>query len=374
MTDTVITGLGAVSCHGAGVPALWNAMAAGAVRMPDPVPDGHAIVPGGLVHLAQEPPEMFPASDPGRASRLAVTAVAEALTDAGLRRGDVAGDRLGLVLGTCVGDLGQDENRRARAATGDAPVFAVASWVADLVGPAGAVCVVSNACASSGYALGIAADMIAADEADVVLVSGADACSRVMTACFHRLGAQDPVRSRPFAADRAGIVLGEGAGAVVLESRAHAAARGARVQARLAATAWSCDAHHLTAPEPTGTQIRRAMAAVVAGPLGCVIPHGTGTRRNDEVESAALRVVAPGVPLYSLKALLGHTTGASSCLAVVAAVLVLRAGAVPGNVPVGELDTGVPLPMEATPLAAPAVLVNAFAFGGNNVSMVVEAA
>jgi 3-oxoacyl-[acyl-carrier-protein] synthase II len=372
--DTMITGLGAVSCHGVGVPALWRAMAAGAARMPDPVPDGHAIVPGGLVHLAPEPPELFPASDPGRASRLAVVAAEEAFADARLRRGEVMGDRLGLVVGTCVGDLGQDENRRARAARGDAPVFAMASWLADRVGPAGAVCVVSNACASSGYALGIAEDMIATAEADVVLVVGADACSRVMTACFHRLGAQDPVRSRPFGTDRAGIVLGEGAGAVVLESRAHAEGRGVIAKGRLTATPWSCDAHHPTAPEPNGTQIRRAMAAAAGGPLGCVIPHGTGTRPGDEVERAALGAVVPGVPLYSLKALLGHTTGASGCLAVVAATLVLRAGAVPGNVPVGRVDAGVPLRMEPVPLAAPAVLVNAFAFGGNNVSLVVDAA
>jgi 3-oxoacyl-[acyl-carrier-protein] synthase II len=316
-----------------------------------------------------------PATAPGRASRLAVTAAGEALSDAGLRAGAVAGDRVGLVLGTCVGDLGHEERRRTAGATGDAPVFAVASSVAELLGPAGAVCVVSNACASSGYALGIAADMIAAAEVDVALVGGADAFSRVMTACFHRLGTQDPVRCRPFGADRAGTVLGEGAGMVVLESEEHADGRGAAAHARLRTSGWSCDAHHPTAPEPSGTQIRRVMAAAAAGgTLGCVIPHGTGTRLNDEVEGAALRSMASGVPLYSLKALLGHTTGASGVLAAVSAVLVLRARTVPPNVPVGEVDADVALAAEPVPLAVPRVLVNAFAFGGNNVSLVVEAA
>ncbi|OMI33882.1 beta-ketoacyl synthase N-terminal-like domain-containing protein, partial [Streptomyces sparsogenes] len=265
----------------------------------------------------------------------------------------------------------------------------------------------SNACAASGYALSLAADLIRSGEADVVVAGGSEAYSRVGLACFNRLGAIDPERCRPFAADRRGTVFGEGAAVLVLESAEHARRRGVKtVYARLAGTGWSCDAHHATAPEPGGAQIERAMREALreagalpdpgtagaatgpgavpggaeAGRLGFVVPHGTGTELNDVVEvrtlAAVLGAAAPLTPLYSLKALLGHTGGAAGAFAALAAALVLHHGTLPPNVPVGALDPEceAPLPTAPTPVTAPYGLVNAYAFGGNNVSLVLQGA
>jgi 3-oxoacyl-(acyl-carrier-protein) synthase len=285
-----------------------------------------------------------------------------------------------------MGDAGRHERWRVAGfpTAGEwQPGFVVGSALSSFLGTTGASTSVSNACAASGCAISMAADLIRLGEAEAVLVAGAEAYSRVALACFDRLGALDRRHCRPFAADRGGTVFGEGAAALILESAAHAAARSApQPYARLAGAGWSCDAYHLTAPEPSGAQIIRAMtealveAGTTAAELGCILPHGTGTDLNDRVESSAIGHVLGGrtgqVPLYSLKALVGHTGGAAGALAAVAAALIIRAGAVPGNVALGEQDPDcqVWLPPAATPLAGRYVLINAYAFGGSNISLV----
>ncbi|WP_309055013.1 beta-ketoacyl synthase N-terminal-like domain-containing protein [Streptomyces sp.] len=389
MDPVIVTGVGAVTCHGPGADTLWRAMAAGAVRPPDKLPDPHARMDLPLMYLAPE--DGLPQA-PGRAASFAVAAAREALSVAGLDPATLPASRTALVLGTCMGGTGEEERRRDRGgADGGAPWtpgFDVVGQVATALGLPGAHTSVSNACSASGFALGMAADLIRAGEADVVVGGGADAYARIALGAFNRMGAVDPLGCRPFAADRAGTVFGEGAAVLVLESAAHAARRGARPLAELAESGWSCDAHHPTAPEPSGAQIVRAMresldrSGTAPDAVGCVVPHGTGTRLNDRVESAALREVFAGgagreVPaVYSLKALVGHTGGAAAGLAAVAATLIVRHATVPPNVPVGPQDPecGVRLPQSAEPLAAPAVLVNAYAFGGNNASFLIREA
>lgn len=375
MTEVRVTGLGAVSCHGIGVRALWSAMSSGTAQPATPVADPVAAMDGALIHAAPDPAE----DGPGKATRLALAAAREALADAGLAAGVPPSSQVAVVLGSCMGEAAPNE--RGRGPGGWRPAFQIAATLGERWGLSGANISVANACAAGGFALGAAADLIRAGEADVVLVGGADAYSRVGWASFDRLGAVDPVRCRPFDRHRAGTVLGEGAGVLVLESAAHADRRGVSARARLTGVGWSCDAHHATAPEPSGTQIVRAIrgalsdARTTGDQVGAVVPHGTGTRQNDQVESAALAGTLPGgVPLYNLKALLGHTGGASAALGAVAAALLLREGALPANPPLAELDPDCPvfLPTRRTPLAHPRVLVNAYAFGGNNASILLE--
>ncbi|MFC5217804.1 beta-ketoacyl synthase N-terminal-like domain-containing protein [Streptomyces coerulescens] len=397
MDPVLVTGVGAVTCHGTGVPALRDAMARAGARQPDKVPDPWARMELPLMYLVPEPALGTDAGDgPGRAASFAVRAAHEALAGAGLAPRELRAGRAAVVLGTCMGAIGDRERDHEPAVAGpsDEPVathswrpdFDVSSRLATELGVTGPASSASNACAASGFALATAADMIRCGEADVVVTGGADAYSRIALANFNRLGAVDAQGCRPFAADRAGTVFGEGAGIVVLESAAHARARGARPLAEVGESGWSCDAGHPTAPEESGEQIVRALSDaldrtdVAPGDIGCVIPHGTGTRLNDRVESAALReVFAPEAavpPLYSLKALLGHTGGAAAGLATVAATLIVGHGSVPPNVPVGAPDPScdVPLPAVETPLTGTAVLINAYAFGGNNISLVVREA
>ncbi|MFF8829435.1 beta-ketoacyl-[acyl-carrier-protein] synthase family protein [Streptomyces sp. NPDC015131] len=388
MEEVLITGLGAISHLGSGADAFWHGLMRAEGR-PEPVTDPHARMDVPLLYAAPELPE--PAgSAPGLslASRFAIEAARQALADSGLA--DVAPERVAVVIGTGMGDATLHEQWRANGYPQDAawaPVFSVVSAVGEWLGAEGPNTSISNACAASGFGISVAADLIRTGAADVVVAGGAEAYSRVALACFNRLGALDPQRCRPFDAQRRGTVFGEGAGILVLESATHAAARQApRVYARLAGEGWSCDAHHATAPEPTGAQIVRAMGEALeragAGPdeVGCVVPHGTGTELNDAVESRALHAVlgeaAGRTPLYSLKALVGHTGGAAAALATVAAALILHHRAVPPNRPVDEPDPAceVRLPVERAALGGRFALVNAYAFGGNNVSLVLQEA
>ncbi|MDQ1026958.1 3-oxoacyl-[acyl-carrier-protein] synthase II [Streptomyces umbrinus] len=378
--EVVVTGIGAVTCHGAGAGTLWRAMTAAGVRLPDRPADPLARMELPLINLV---PDLCPGAVPaaGRASRFASLAAAEALSDAGLDAASLSTLRTAVVLGSCMGEPGGNERGRGTDG-GWAPPFRLATALAAELGLFATVHDLGNACAAGGYALGVAADLVRAGEADVVIAGGSDAYSRVALGCFNRLGAVDPERCRPFERDRAGTVFAEGAGILVVESAAHARARGALPAVRLDAVAWSCDADHPTAPGADGEQIVRAMREAVGGApdtVGCVVPHGTGTRLNDVLESRALhRVLGPRaarVPLFSLKALLGHSGGASAALGAVAAALILRHGEIPPNVPLKEQDPecAVLLPQDGpVPPAAGAgrVLVNAYGFGGNNASLV----
>ncbi|MEV4701997.1 beta-ketoacyl synthase N-terminal-like domain-containing protein [Actinoplanes sp. NPDC049316] len=380
--DVMVTGVGAVSCHGTGADALWKAMTDAATRRPDRPADPPARMDRPLIHLA-------PDGDltGARATRFATAAASEAWRDAGLGPAEAAG--IAVVVGSCMGEPGVNERDRRGDAAGQGwlPPFRLASGVAAALGVIGPAQDIANACAAGGYAIGLAADMIRAGEASVVVAGGADAYSRVALGCFNRLGAVDPQRCRPFDRHRGGTVFAEGAAMLVLESREHAEARGAAVPGRglrLAGAAWSCDAGHPTAPEPEAGQIVRAMTEALGGSadgVGCVVPHGTGTRLNDALESRALHRVlgsrAGRVPVYSLKALLGHAGGASGALGAVAAAQILRHGSVPPNVRLDEQDPEceVSLPQDGpVPLDGRRALVNAYGFGGNNMSLVLEAA
>jgi 3-oxoacyl-(acyl-carrier-protein) synthase len=255
------------------------------------------------------------------------------------------------------------------------------------IGAGGPTTSISNACAASGFALSVATDLIESGEADVVVAGGAESYSRVALGCFNRLGAIDPERCRPFDRDRAGTVFGEGAAMLVLEAEEHAGERSApRTYARVAGAGWSCDAYHMTAPDPDGEQIVRAMRAALAAAggdadaIGCVIPHGTGTTLNDVVEARALREVlgqrCDELPLYSLKGVIGHTGGAAGAFAALASALILARGEVPANVALRARDPECDVLLAEQPVAldGSVVLLNAYAFGGNNVSLALEGA
>ncbi|AQW51058.1 beta-ketoacyl-[acyl-carrier-protein] synthase family protein [Streptomyces violaceusniger] len=413
MDDVLVTGLGALSPLGAGVDAFWRGMHAAdtaPVRVPDPL--AHMDHP--LMYLVPEAdlpdgPEERDGLPLGRGSQFALAAAREAVADAGLAAlpgpegpsgPDATGTtgtgpdprRVAVALSTGMGDTDLHEGwwtGEAPASGRWAPAFPLASVVGGWFGAQGVNTCVSNACAASGYALSMAADLIRSGEADVVIAGGAEAYSRVALACFNRLGAIDPERCRPFAAERRGTVFGEGAAVLVLESASHARARGARtVYGRLAGAGWSCDAYHATAPEPSGEQIERAMRVALreagagagagsgsesgSGGLGFVIPHGTGTALNDVVESRVLDELTPRTPLYSVKALIGHTGGAAGAFAALAASLVLHHKTLPPNVPVGTPDPecSVPLAYGSASMTGAYGLVNAYAFGGNNISLV----
>jgi len=371
----VVTGLGAVSALGGSVPDLWAGMLAARQR-PTPAPDSCGTIEWPVVYQTGPVPRSGTdrAGRPyGKASALAVDAAGQALADAALE-----GDRravAGLAVGTTLGDIDLAESGTDLAGGH----FRVLGAVADAHGLGGPTATFSTACSAGAYAVSWAAELIAAGEADVVVACGADAYSRVATAALDRFGLLDHGVCRPFDTDRRGMVTGEGAGAVVLESAAHAGVRGATAYAVLESTGWSCDAHHVTAPEPGGRQLRRAVAAAAggaAGPIGAAVLHRAGIEINDREEADALADEIGPVPAYGLKAVTGHTAGAAGVLACIAGVLMVRHGEVPPNAHVSTLDARCRLPVPRSaprPLAVRRVLVSTTGFGGNNAALVLAA-
>jgi 3-oxoacyl-[acyl-carrier-protein] synthase II len=246
------------------------------------------------------------------------------------------------------------------------------------------VLTLSNACSAGGYALALAQDLVELGEADAVLVGGADAMTASMLAMIGRVSAAPASQVRPFDQARAGVLLGEGAAALVVVPEP-AAGPGSPRLARLLATGLSCDAGHETAPDADGIlrAMRDALCRAEREPadVDLVVAHGTGTVLNDPTEALTLRELyagcEPGPLVTGFKGATGHTSGGSALLSVAMVVESLRAGVVP---PISGLRE--PLP-EATGLrlvtgaAVPAAVrvaqVNAFGFGGVNAVTLVAA-
>lgn len=240
------------------------------------------------------------------------------------------------------------------------------------------VTTLSNACAASLFALGLAEDLLALDQADVVIVAGCDALTESMFGVSDRASLLRPTVLQPFESERRGVLLGEGAAAVVLESAAHAERRGAAPLAVLHGVGMSCDAYHETAPDQAGMlramQDAHGRAGVREEAIDLLMVHGTGTTLNDEVEARAIRELfgahVSRLLVTALKSMTGHTSGASGLVGVVTAMECLRHGRVPPT-----LGLSVPIPEaadfdfvreEARPVEIKTAQVNAFGFGGVN--------
>ena len=347
--EPVVTGLGIVAPIGGGVEEFWAALlwgrsGVGEVRAFDPAPFP--------ARIGCEVREFLPAPAPaghqpiGRTAQLAAAAGSQALAAAGLAGAERA--QTGLCVGTTMGEACWIEHWPPSSlirGPGFAPVEEllrsgpdqVAVDTAALLGLEGPVLALGGACAAGSYAIGHAADEIRLGRTQRVLAGGAEAFSRVAYTGFGRLGALASSACRPFSADRDGIVLGEGAAMLLVESAASAGARGATVLARIAGFGLSADAHHIVSPAPGGEGAARAMLAALADAglsaddVDYLSAHGTGTPANDAAEVAAARLVfgARGVPMSSIKALTGHALGASSAFEAVASVQTLLTGVIP---------------------------------------------
>jgi 3-oxoacyl-[acyl-carrier-protein] synthase II len=391
VTSVVVTGIGVVSPYGLGRAAFWQGLSAG---RPAIGPLSLFPTDGFRSRIAAEVPgRAFPGTSArrSRADRLAIAAADEAVADAGLAREALR--PAAVVMGGIGGGMleaeawywevvraGVDDPRGRRALRTVLP-SAHAEALARRYATTGPKATVVLACSSGGAALAMAAELIRAGEAPLALAGGVDALTRICFMGFNALKLLDPEPCRPFARDRRGMSLGEGAGVVVLEDAAHAAARGARPYAVLAGYGLTTDAYHMTAPHPDAEGSVRAMvealedAGVPAGAVGHVNAHGTGTVQNDRAEALALRKVfgADGVLLSANKSLIGHTMAAAGALEAIATVLTLVTGRVPPTANLTDPDPEIPfdcVPGVARPLQSEWAMSNSFGFGGQNVSLV----
>ncbi len=381
-----VTGFGVVSSIGVGAESFWEAVQEGRTSA-RPVSSfataglrnhyGCEIDESLLAGAAHAAPAELP-----RASRLAATAALEALGSAGLEPADVDG----LYVGTTMGDLAAVESYLGREGTAAGREAIAATLgvhfgerIARAVGVQGSTLTIATSCSAGNIAICRAADLIAGGAKTRLLAGGADAFSFLAFIGFSRMRAMAPERCTPFAAERRGMLLGEGAAFVVLESLAAARRRGAAVHAVVLGYGLSCDAHHIATPETSGRGAAAAMtralerSGLAPADVDYVSAHGTGTPANDLAESRACHAVfGDRLPyISSLKALVGHSLGAASALEAVASVMSLRDQRL---IPAWHLDAvdpacDVPLPLPGSAdLGRPieVILSNAFAFGGNN--------
>ena len=385
----VVTGLGAVSGFGWGVGELWRGVASGRTAIRDFRRFDHS---GYRTHLAAEVPEAANGDGSRRrtwADRFALAAASEALAAAGLPA-RLDGFAAGLFFGGSTGGMLESEEyfRVQGEGGGCAQIAVLASQqpsgpgdaVARRHGVGGPVETIASACASATLALGSALDALRSGEIDVALVGGSDALCRLTFSGFNALRAVDDRPCRPFRASRLGMSLGEGAAVLVLESRAHAARRGAPVRGGIAGVGGSCDAFHMTSPDPAGDGIARAVVAALAdagldaGAIDFVNLHGTGTLANDAAEARMLARLfgerAARLPATSTKAAIGHYLGAAGAVEALVTLLCLEHGELHPTAGGGAADPalGVDLVVERPrPLpAARRALSTNLAFGGAN--------
>jgi 3-oxoacyl-[acyl-carrier-protein] synthase II len=393
----VVTGIGVVTSIGIGVQAFWRALLGGECGI-GPVESfdtsRYAVHIGGEVKQFDPAPftRRLSAGSVGRASQLAIAAARLALDDAGLDAAGMDPRSTGVSLGTTSGeptlierfdDCEVDNRREAigREFIEQYPSHMLAAHVASELRFAGSNFVIPTACAAGNYALAHARDHLRGGRAEVMLAGGADCFSRITYTGFARLGAIAPERCQPFDKNRKGMVPGEGAAVLVLERFDRALARGASIYAELAGYGLTCDAHHMTAPQGDGAvrAMRLAMADAGVEPrdVHYISAHGTGTAVNDRVESAAVRQAfgshAPNVPMSSIKSMLGHTMGAASAIESAACAMAIRYDALPPTMnyetPDPECDLDY-VPNVARMTRVNVAMNNAYAFGGNNASLI----
>jgi 3-oxoacyl-[acyl-carrier-protein] synthase II len=395
----VITGVGAVTPLGVGAETLHDRWAAGVVGISDGF--GRSSEFEGADHLSVKEARRL-----DRFSQFALVAAGEAVAQAGWI-GELPYDpyRVGCVVATGIGGQttveAQLEVMRERGAKKVSPL-GIPMYMPNAAAAAitmkhhlqGQSFQIGSACASGGHALGMALRMIQYGEAEAVVTGGSEATlTDFATASFTNMQALSPTGvSRPFDLRRDGFVMGEGAGILVLEEAESAEARGATILAELAGYGSTTDAHHLTAPDPSGTPAARAieMALTDAGAtpdqIDYINAHGTSTQLNDAAETEAIKqslgAEAKRIPISSTKSSIGHLLGAAGAVEAVATVRTLQTGVIAPTLGYEQPDPDLDLdyvPGEARPLITsnghpPLAISNSFAFGGHNVSLAIRGA
>lgn len=327
--------------------------------------------------------DRHPHDVPGRATEWLRQTIEAAMRESRL---GLDGARVALFVGTGLRELRSLELWQVEGAPFHAEQLHFGAAVQAATGAGAPVFTLSNACAASSFALGLAADLIALDEADVAIVAGSDSIAESMFGTLDRVTLDALEEVRPFDRNHKGVLMGEGAAAVVVEPVERAAARGACPLALLRSVGVSCDAHHETAPKLEGVVAamsdahRRANTTIEDVDL--VVAHGTGTDLNDATEASAIRrffePALDRVPVTGLKGKTGHTSGASGLMGVIAAIEAMRQGCIPPLA--NSLDAmpeaeGIRFVVGA-PRAAQIDIaqVNAFGFGGVNAVVILERA
>jgi 3-oxoacyl-[acyl-carrier-protein] synthase II len=401
-TDVVVTGLGATTPLGGDVASTWDAMLAGRSGVRALTQEWAADLPVRIAsELVVDPAELIDRVKLRRLDRseaIALIATRQAWSDAGLAgREDLDRERLAVSVGSGIGGattlLAQDDILESsgprRVSPHTVPMLmpnGPAAWVGLELGAKAGVHSMASACATGAEAIALGLDIIRSGRADVVVAGGTEAVIHPLPiAGFASMRAMstrndEPAKaSRPWDKARDGFVLGEGAALLVLERAEHAAARGARVYARVAGAGLTSDGYDIVQPDPAGAGAARAIAAalrdaeVAATDVTHVNAHATSTPVGDMAEVIALHAALGDHPvLTATKSMTGHLLGAAGALEAIATVLAIRDGVVPPTINLDDPDDGLDLDVAAHKprhMDIPAALNNSFGFGGHNVAI-----
>ncbi|MBN9744574.1 3-oxoacyl-ACP synthase [Amycolatopsis sp. A1MSW2902] len=388
----VITGCGVVSSIGIGVREFTSALRAGRSNVrPISVFDTTGFAHDNGCEVADfEPARWIRTLDPadlGRASRFSTASARLAVEDSGLPLETLRAARTLVSVGSTDGEAheldglvaqelsaglaGLDPKLVRRTSAGRlATSIARELELTDVE-----TGTIATACSAGNYAIGNSLDAIRCGDAEFALCGGADALCRKTFTSFYRLRSIAPDCCRPFDRNRMGILTGEGAGILLLESLDSALARGARIYAEVLGYGMSCDAHHPVAPHQAGIarcmELALADAGVKPAEIDLISAHGTGTKANDMTESAAIRdLFGPKPPrTVSMKSMLGHSMGAASALAAIGCSIALTEQFIPPTINHRDTDPDCPVdcvPNESVDADLDIVQNNGWAFGGNN--------
>lgn len=391
--NVAITGLGVVSALGVGVHAFWDALRKGrsGIRPMRAFAGGPVRFPNAAEVSGFDPAEYF---DPRRLSLLdpfaqyGLVAAREAIADSGLDLAPIA-DGVAIVTGSSAGgqtamddgfvDLYDKKLPRVNPLMIPRVMSnSAASHLSMEFGTRGPAFSISTACSSSNHAIGQALHLLRSGQCVAAITGGCEAVfSYGFIKAWEAMRVVSPDTCRPFSKDRSGLILGEGAGFLVLEDLNRARARGARVYGLLAGSGMSADAHHVTQPSGDGAALAMRLAlrdaAAPAEAVGYINAHGTATPANDPAEAAAIRAVfgrrVDEVAVSSTKSMHGHALGAAGALEAVATVLAIHHSCLPPTANFTEPDPACNLdviPNVARNAAVEFALSNSFAFGGLN--------
>lgn len=406
--DVVVTGLGATTPLGGDAASTWAAALAGtsgARTLDNDWAERYGLPVTFAATIAQPPGEKLSRPELKRmdpCAQYAMIAAREAWADAGSPELD--GERLGAVISTGIGgictSLDAWDNMQARGARRVLPMTvpmlmpnSPAAYVELEFGARAGAHALASACASGAEAVGYGLEMIRTGRADVAIVGGTEATIHPMPIGAFAASRTISLRndnpagaSRPYDINRDGFVIGEGAAVLILESAEHAAARGARVYAKISGLGLSADAYHITSPEPEGRGQIAAMRRAVedAGLTGRDIvhlnAHATSTKVGDLIEARAVRTLFGGeadhVALSATKSMTGHLLGGAGALETLFTVNAVAERLAPPTINVTDPDPELTLPLvRDTPVELPtgdiAALNNSFGFGGHNVALVI---
>jgi 3-oxoacyl-[acyl-carrier-protein] synthase II len=407
-TRVVVTGMGAITPVGIGLENTWKALLAGQSGVKSITSFDVSGFPTQFAAAVEgfDPAQYLDfkeAKRMARFSQFASVATLEALKHAGLDLSKEDKTRVGIEMGTAIGGISIIEEQACtfrergpgRVNPTMVPVVianAAACHIAIMLGIKGPTNSPVAACATGTVAVGQALRQLQWGYADVMIAGGTEAAlTPLALAAFSRLGAlsthnEEPQKAcRPFDAQRDGTAMGEGAAVLVMETLEHAQRRGAPILAEVAGYSLTEDAYHIAAPDPTGDGPARAMrlalsdGGVSPDEVDLIVPHGTGTPLNDVSETKACKTVfgerASHIPISSNKSMIGHLLGAAGAISAVVAVLAMRDNKVPPTINLEHPDPECDLdyvPNQARQVHVDTALANAFGFGGQNATVLLQ--